>query len=256
LISPHAIIDPSAKIAKDVTIGPFAIIEANVEIGSGTQIGPNAYIKGPTRIGKDNKIYQFSSLGEDPQDEKYKGEATYLEIGDRNLIREFCTINRGTPKDIGVTRIGNDNLIMSYVHIAHDCQIGNHIVFANNVTLAGHVIVDDHVVMGGFAAIYQFCRLATQSFIAAGSLVEKDVPPYIRVAGSYAKPYGLNSIGLRRHGFSKETMASLKQAYRIIYRQNLTAQEAIEALHPLTETCSEINLFIEVLQQAKHGITR
>jgi UDP-N-acetylglucosamine acyltransferase len=258
VIDKLAIIDPSAKIAPDVIIGPYTIISAEVEIGAGTWIGPHAIIKGATKIGKNNKIYQFTSIGEDPQDIKYQGEKTYLEIGDNNIIREFCTIDRGTPEGEKTTRIGDHNMLMSYVHIAHDCQIGNHTVFANNATLAGHVQVDDYAVLGGFAVIHQFCQLGTHCFISGGSLVTKDILPFVKVAGNdiYARPFGLNAVGLRRRGFTPQTRKLLKQAYKIIHRQNLTTTEAITKLQLMTQECPEIQAFIEIMQTSKHGIAR
>lgn len=256
MIDQHAIIDPSAKIHENVTIGPYAVIGKNVEIDDGTWIGSHAVIKGTTKIGKNNKIFQFASIGEDPQDQKYKGEDTLLEIGDRNVFREFCTINRGTVLDHGITRIGSDNLFMNYVHIAHDCDIANHTIFANNATLAGHVHIDDHVILGGFSGIHQFCHLGQHSFIAAGSIVIKDVLPYIRVSGAYAKPFGLNTEGLHRRGFGSETISYLKQAYKIIYRQNLTIPAAIEKLKDLLEVCPEVEAYIQLLEISERGIVR
>lgn len=258
MISKHAIIDPTAKIAADVTIGAFTIIGPEVEIASGTWVGPHAVINGPTKIGKDNKIFQFASVGEDPQDLKYHGEKTYLQIGDRNTIREFCTIDRGTVDDHSITTIGNDNLFMSYVHIAHDCCIANHTIFANNATLAGHVKVNDYAILGGFAAVYQFCQLGVHCFVSGGTLVIKDVPPFVKVSGkdTYAKPFGLNSVGLQRYGFDAKTRALLKRAYKIIYREGLTTDEAIKKLQTMTTECPEIDLFVKSLTTAKHGIVR
>jgi UDP-N-acetylglucosamine acyltransferase len=256
MIDTRAVIDPSAKIASDVTVGPFTVIGQEVEIGSGTWIGPHAFIKGPTKIGCYNKIFQFASVGEDTQDKKYQGEKTYLEIGDYNTIREFCTINRGSTQDQGITRIGNHNLLMAYVHIAHDCQIGNHTIFDNNATLAGHVRVDDYVILSGFAGIYQFCRLGKHSFTSAGAIVIKDVPPFIKVAGVYAKPFGLNTVGLTRYGFDETTKMMLKKGYKIIYREGLTTAQAIEELQTMVPQCPEINLYVEFLQNSVHGIVR
>lgn len=259
MISDHAIIHPSAKIASNVKIDAFSIIGEDVEIAEGTWVGSNVVIEKWTRIGKNNKIFPFSSVGAAPQDLTYAEEKTYLEIGDRNTIREFCTLNRGTMKEEGVTRIGNDNLLMAYVHIAHDCQIGDFTVLSNNVTLAGHVKIEDYVVMGGLSAVYQFCRIGAYSFITGGSLIMKDVLPFTKVSQAsenYAAPFGLNSIGLRRHGFTEAKRALLKQAYRIIYQDKLTAKEAVEALKPLITECEEINLLIQAIEQSKHGIIR
>ncbi|MGD9152556.1 MAG: acyl-ACP--UDP-N-acetylglucosamine O-acyltransferase [Gammaproteobacteria bacterium] len=258
MIDERAIINQNAKIAEDATIEPFAVIGAEVEIGAGTWIGPHVVIKGPTRIGRNNKIYQFASIGEDPQDISYHGEKTYLEIGDNNIIREFCTINRGTAKENGKTIIGNNNFIMSYAHIAHDCIIGNHTILANNATLAGHVHVEDYAVLSGFAVIYQFCHLGAHCFLAGGSLVMKDVLPFTKVAGDdiYAKSFGLNNVGLRRRGFTAETRALLKRAHKIITREGLTLTEAIAKLRPMVQECPEIQAFIDMLETTKHGIVR
>lgn len=256
MIDKRAVIDSSAQIADGVTIAPFAVIGPDVEIDSGCWIGPHAVIKGPTKIGKENKIFQFSSVGEDPQDKKYQGERTRLEIGDRNVIREFCTIDRGTVQDKGVTHIGDDNLFMSYVHIAHDCHISNHTIFANNACLAGHVHVDDHVILGGFSAVHQFCHLGKHCFLASGALALQDVPPFIRVSGSYAKPCGLNVLGLRRWGFDSETRLNLKRAYKIIFRKHFTINEAIEQLEKMLEVCPEVSEYIAFLKKSTRGIVR
>jgi UDP-N-acetylglucosamine acyltransferase len=253
-IDKTAVIDPSAKIASNVHIGAYSVIGADVEIGEGTWIGPHVVINGPTRIGKDNKIFQFSSLGEMPQDLKYKGEKTCLEIGDRNSIREFCTFNRGTVQDKGVTKIGNDNLFMAYVHIAHDCDVGNHTIFANNASLAGHVKVEDFVTLGGFSGVFQFCRVGSHSFISTNSVVIKDVPPYVKVSGHYAKPFGLNTIGLQRRGFNEEVIAELKRAYRVIYRSGLTITQALEELQKLANP--QIQPLISFIEASSAGIVR
>ncbi|HEX2548836.1 MAG TPA: acyl-ACP--UDP-N-acetylglucosamine O-acyltransferase, partial [Gammaproteobacteria bacterium] len=199
MIHETAIIDKTARIAQDVQIGPWSIIGPDVEIGEGTWIGPHVVIQGPTKIGKENKIFQFASIGEISQDKKFRGEKAFLEIGDRNTIREFCTFNRGTGLE-SKTIIGNDNLFMAYVHIAHDCIVGNETIFANNVTLAGHVLVDDYVVLGGFSGASQFCRIGAHVFVTMGAMVDKDVPPFVKVAGFNAKPFGLNTVGLKRRG--------------------------------------------------------
>ncbi len=253
-IDKTAIIDPSAKIADNVHVGAYSIIGAEVEIGEGTWIGPHVVIKGPTKIGRNNKILQFASVGEDPQDLKYKDERTWLEMGDNNIIREFCTINRGTAQDKGVTRIGNNNLFMSYVHIAHDCVVGNHTVFANNASLAGHVVVEDHVILGGFSGVFQFCRVGAHSFIATNSVVIKDVPPYVKVSGHYAKPFGLNTVGLQRRGFGEEIVKQLRQAYKIIYRNGLTIADAINELRKLE--VPELSPLIEFIETSSAGIVR
>ncbi|OQW90506.1 MAG: acyl-[acyl-carrier-protein]--UDP-N-acetylglucosamine O-acyltransferase [Beggiatoa sp. IS2] len=257
MIDSRAVINPKAELDSDVEVGPYTIIDAHVRIGAGTQIGSHVVIKGPTTIGCHNRIYQFASLGEIPQDKKYVGEAeTCLEIGDHNEIREFCTMNRGTVQGGGITRIGHHNWIMAYTHIAHDCQVGDHTVFANGASLAGHVRIEDYVTLGGFTLVYQFCMLGKYSFSGANSLIFKDVPPFVTVWGNRAKPYGINKEGLKRHGFSSETIRALHQAYKVIYKQNLTTEQAIEVLRKDAVTCSEINLLIDFLQQSQRGIVR
>lgn len=254
MIHSTAIIDSTAKIANNVHIGPYSVIGPDVEIGEGTWIGPHVVIQGPTKIGRDNKIFQFSSIGEVPQDLKYNGEKTVLEIGDRNVIREFCTLNRGTVQDKSLTKIGNDNLLMAYVHIAHDCIVGNHTVFANNASLAGHVVVDDYVTMGGFAGVFQFCHIGSHSFISTNSVVIKDVPPYLKVAGYYAKPYGLNTVGLQRRGFTDTVMKELRRAYKVIYRNSLTVAQAVEELQKVA--VPEVRQLMEFIQSSQAGIVR
>jgi UDP-N-acetylglucosamine acyltransferase len=254
VIHQTAIIDASAKIAKDVHIGPYSVIGPDVEIGEGTWIGPHVVIQGPTTIGCNNKIFQFAAIGEMPQDMKFQGERTTLHIGDRNIIREFCTIHRGTAQDHSVTRIGDDNLFMNYVHIAHDCEVGNHTIFANNASLAGHVKVEDYVIFGGFSGVFQFCRVGKHSFITTNSVVIKDVLPYTKVSGYYAKPYGLNKVGLQRRGFTQAIIKELYQAYKIIYRQGLTIAEAINELKNLEAI--EIEYLIQFIQSSEAGIVR
>jgi len=256
VIHPTAIIDPSARIAQNVAIGPYSIIGPDVEIGQGTSIGPHVVIKGPTKIGKDNKIIQFVSLGEDPQDLKFRGEKTCLEIGDRNVIREFCTFNRGTVQDKTTTRVGDDNLFMAYVHIAHDCQVGNNTIFANNASLAGHVIVEDHVILGAFSGVVQFCRVGKYSFASKGALIGKDVPPFVKVAGFDAQPAGLNTVGMQRRGLSAETMLNLRRAYKIIYRKGLLLKDALAELQKMITECPEVQLFIDFIQASQCGIVR
>jgi len=256
LIDPHAIIDPKAQLDENVKVGAFSIIEGGVSIASGTQIESHVVIRGPTKIGRDNHIYQFCSLGEVPQDKKFHGETSRLEIGNNNEIREYCTMNRGTQSGGGVTRIGNDNWIMAYTHFAHDCIVGNHTVFANGASLAGHATVDDYAILGGFSGVHQFCAVGAYSFIAAGSIVFKDVPPYIIAAGNSADANGLNREGLKRHGFSTETIKTLKQAYKIVFRQKMTLKKAIETLQPLSENCIEVRHFIDFLNKSTRGIVR
>jgi UDP-N-acetylglucosamine acyltransferase len=256
VIDKTAIIDPSACIAANVEIGPYTIIGADVEIDEGTWIGPHVVIKGPTKIGKENKIYQFASIGEDPQDKKFQGERTHLEIGDRNVIREFCTFNRGTGQDKSITRIGSDNLFMAYVHIAHDCIIGSHTIFANNASLAGHVIVEDFATLGGFSGVFQFCRIGMNSFAAMGAMIDKDVPPFVKVSGYYAKPFGLNTVGMQRRGFEAEKIMDLRRAYKTIYRKGFTLKEALEKLEVMVGQCAEIQIFIDFILGSSRGIVR
>lgn len=255
MIHQTAIIDPSARIADNVQIGPWSIIGPNVEIGEDTWIGPHVVIQGPTKIGKNNKIYQFASVGEDSQDKKFRGQSAWLEIGDNNVIREFCTINRGSGDNLK-TLIGNDNLFMAYVHIAHDCIVGNHTIFANNATLAGHVTVEDYAILSGFSGSFQFCRIGAHAFLSMGAQVEKDVPPFVKVAGFYAKPFGLNTVGMKRRGFASETMLYLRRAYKVIYRKGLTIKDALEQLHQMLVDCPEVQLYIDFIQNSERGLVR
>jgi len=256
LIDPRAVIDPGAQLAADVSVGPYAVIGAHVEIGARTWIGPHTVINGPTRIGRDNRIFQFASLGDEPQDKKYAGEPTRLEIGDRNTIREFVTINRGTIQDAGVTRMGDDNWIMAYVHIAHDCRIGNQTIFANNASLAGHVRVDDYAILGGFTLVHQFCAIGAYALTAFGSGISKDVPPYVAVGGSPARAYGLNMEGLRRRGFSEASRKLLKAAYKTLYRENLSLQDALLQLKQQATDHPELGILVTFLEQQTRGIVR
>ncbi|MDX1605343.1 MAG: acyl-ACP--UDP-N-acetylglucosamine O-acyltransferase [Candidatus Competibacterales bacterium] len=256
MIDPRALVDPGAELAADVTVGPYSIIGPGVEIGTGSRIGPHVVIRGPTRIGRDNRIFQFASVGEDPQDKKYGGEPTRLEIGDRNTIREFVTINRGTVQDRGTTRLGDDNWIMAYVHIAHDCTIGNNTVFANNASLAGHVTIDDHVILGGYSLVYQFCRMGAYSFSAFACGVHMDVPPFVMAAGYRAEPRGINAEGLRRHGFSRDEITAVRRAYRLIYRSDLRLEEAVAALDELVAAHPRIALLRDFLRASERGIIR
>jgi UDP-N-acetylglucosamine acyltransferase len=257
MIDAHAIVNSQAKLGKDVSIGPWTIIGSEVEIGSGTAIGSHVVLKGPMRIGQYNKIYPFASLGDDPQDKKYQGEKTHLEIGDHNVIREYCTINRGTAQDKGITKIGNHNLFMVGSHIAHDCLVGNHTIFVNNVALAGHVTVGDHAILGAYSAVHQFCNIGTHSFIAAGSMIRQNVLPYILIEGGHeARTCGLNKEGLKRNGFSEEAISVLRSAYKIIFRRNLTVEQALEELEPLAEKYSQVKLMAEALKKSDRGIIR
>jgi len=256
MIHPTAIVDPKAEVAPDVEIGAYSVIGPNVRIGSGTSIGAHVVIQGPTTIGRNNRIFHFCSLGEEPQDKKYAGEPTTLEIGDGNTIREYCTFNRGTIQDAGATRIGNDNWVMAYVHIAHDCQIGNHTIFANNSSLAGHVIVHDYAILGGFTLVHQFCKIGSHVITAVGSVIFKDVPPYITAAGYDAKPHGLNSEGLKRRGFTSETLLQLKRAYKTLYKSSLTLEEAKVQLAEQRNECAEVGVLLEFLDTSTRGIVR
>ncbi len=256
MIHSQAIIDPDARLAKDVSVGPFSVIGAGVEIGEGTVIDSHVVINGPSRIGRENKIYSFAAIGGDPQDKKYAGEATELEIGDRNVIREYCTISRGTAQDVGITRIGNDNWIMATVHIAHDCQIGDHTIFANSTTLAGHVIIEDYVILGGFTLVHQFCKVGTHCFTGMNSVISKDVLPFLMVSGHMAKPHGLNTEGLKRRGFSSDALSQLRKAYKIIYRSGNTLVQAVTQLEPMAENCDEIAQLLMFIKGSTRGIVR
>lgn len=256
MIHPSAIIDPDAQLAEDVKVGPYTVISAGVSIDSGCEIGSHVVIKGQTRIGRDNKIFQFSSIGEDPQDMKYAGEVTHLEIGDRNTIREFVTLNRGTVQDEGVTRIGNDVLLMAYVHIAHDCKLGNNIIMANNASLAGHVEIQDWVILGGHSLVHQFTRIGTHAFSGYRSGISKDVPPFVMVDGQPAAPHGINSEGLRRRGFSKDDINEIKMAYRTLFRSKLPLEKAIDELDAMASDSALLKTFVDFLRSRKRSIVR
>ena len=232
-IHPSALIDPSAELDDSVSVGPFTTIGPYVKVASGTRIGSHCVIEGRTSIGRDNQIFQFNSLGAIPQDKKYAGEPCELIIGDRNVIREFCTFNIGTAGDKGVTAIGNDNWIMAYVHLAHDCQIGNHTIFANNTQLAGHVHVGDWVILGGFTVVHQFCKLGAHSFTAMNSLLFADLPPFVMCQGQPAQARSMNFEGLKRRGFSPEQIQTVKVIYKILYRDGLTLEKSIQAIDAL-----------------------
>jgi len=255
-IHPTAIVHPGAQLAEGVEIGAYSIIGEQVEIGERTWIGPHVVINGRTRIGRENRIFQFSSLGEVPQDKKYAGEPTRLEIGDRNTIREFTTFNVGTAQDVGVTRIGNDNWIMAYVHIAHDCQVGNHTIFANNAQLAGHVHVEDWAILGGYTGVHQFCHIGAHVMTAVGTVIVQDVPPYLLVAGNTASPHGINVEGLKRRGFHAEAIVALKRAYRALYKSGLLLEEAKEKLEELAAEQPDVRRFLDFLAVSKRGIVR
>ncbi|HQN65613.1 MAG TPA: acyl-ACP--UDP-N-acetylglucosamine O-acyltransferase [Methylophilus sp.] len=255
-IHPTAIIDTRAELDSSVEVGPYTVIGPNVRIDAGTRVGSHVVLQGPTTIGKNNQIFQFSSLGEVPQDKKYKGEPTTLEIGDNNTIRECCTFNRGTVQDKGVTKIGNDNWIMAYVHIAHDCTIGNHTIFANNASLAGHVDVHDYAILGGFTLIHQFCKIGQHIITAVGSVVFKDIPPYVTAAGYDAKPHGINTEGLKRRGFTSDEITQIKRAYKALYRNGNTLEEAKAELVKMQGTCDKIQLLTDFLATSERGIIR
>jgi UDP-N-acetylglucosamine acyltransferase len=255
-IHPTAIVHPKAELGASVSVGAYSIVGEHVQIGDGTAIGPHTIIEGPTRIGRDNRIGSFSVLGGPPQDKKYAGEPTRLEIGDRNAIREYCTFNRGTTKDARVTRIGDDNWIMAYVHVAHDCQIGSNTVLANNAQLSGHVHVGDWAILGGFTGVVQFMRIGAHVMVGGGTILRQDVPPYVTVAGNPAKVFGINSEGLRRRGFSPAAIEALQRAYRTLYRSGLPIAEAQAALAEQAVATPEIALLVEFLKTAKRGIVR
>jgi UDP-N-acetylglucosamine acyltransferase len=256
LIHPTAVVDPAARLAPGVTVGAYSVIGPDVSVGEGSWLGPHVVVQGPTRIGRDNRIYQFCSIGDAPQDKKYRGERTFLEIGDRNVIREYCTINRGTTQDLGVTRLGDDNWVMAYVHIAHDCQVGSHTIFANGSSLAGHVEVQDWAILGGFTLVHQFCRLGAHCFTAFGSGIAKDVPPYMMVSGNPAQPHGLNTEGLKRRGFSADTLAALRRAYKVLYRQGLTVEQAMARMRELVEGTAEVATLVQFVGASRRGIVR
>ena len=256
MIHSTAIVHPGARIADGVEIGPYSIIGPHVEIGPGCWIGPHVVISGHTRFGANNRVYQFNSIGEVPQDKKYGGEPTRLEIGDNNTIREFCTFNCGTVQDAGVTRIGNDNWIMAYVHLAHDCQIGNHTIFANNAQLAGHVHVGDYAILGGFTEVHQFCRIGAHSLSALGSVILQDVPPYVLVSGNTARPFGINAEGLKRRGFAPTVITRLKRAYKTLYKSGLTLDQARRDLTRQARECAEIQPMLDFLAASTRGIVR
>ena len=255
-IHPTAIVYPGARLGANVSVGPYSIIGADVEIGDNTSVGPHVVISGRTSIGRDNRIFQFCSLGEAPQDKKYAGEPTRLEIGDRNTIREFCTFNLGTAQDSGVTRVGDDNWIMAYVHIAHDCQVGNRTTFANNSQLAGHVHVGDWAIFGGFTGVHQFCRIGSHTMTAVGTVVLQDIPPYVMAAGNTATPFGINAEGLKRRGFSPEALMALKRAYRTLYKSGLMLEEARAKLENDVQDHPEIQPILDFLAVSKRGIIR
>ncbi len=256
MIDPRAVVSPKAELASDVTVGPYAVIGPDVVIGRGTTVGPHAVINGPTRIGEGNRIFQFASIGDAPQDLKYKGESTRLEIGDGNVFREFCTVNRGTARDKGVTTIGNDGLFMACSHVAHDCTIGDHVVFANCVAIGGHVEIGPWVQLGGLCGIHQFCKIGAHAFVGGGAMVSRDVPPYVLITGNPAMHHGVNAEGLRRRGFTPEQIRHIRHAYRILYRMELKLEEALERLSGLAREQPELGLLVEFIGRSHRSITR
>jgi UDP-N-acetylglucosamine acyltransferase len=257
MIHPTAIIDPKAEIGEEVEIGPYSVIEKDVSIGTGTKIGPHVVIRERTRIGKECQIFQFASIGEAPQFVGYKGEKTFVQIGDHNIIREFVTLHRGTAKGWGKTVIGNENFIMAYSHVAHDCQIGNQVVMANGATLAGHILIEDFAIIGGLVAIHQFCRVGTYAIIGGLTGVLMDIPPYTKAQGDRARLFGLNTVGLKRANFSEETLKALKKAYRIIFRSGLTLEKAMKQVgEDEISQVPEVQHFLQFIQGSKRGISR
>jgi UDP-N-acetylglucosamine acyltransferase len=256
LIDSTAIIDKRAELASDVSVGPYTVIGADVKIDSGTVIGSHVVIKGPTSIGKDNHIFQFSSIGEDPQDKKYAAELTRLEIGDRNTIREFATMHRGTQQDQSLTKIGNDNLFMAYTHVAHDCMIGDHVVMANGASLAGHVYLNSHAILGGFTLVHQFTKIGQYSFAAMGSAITQDVPPFVMVGGKPTRPHGINAVGMERNGFSSDDIRLIRKAYKIVYKMNLRLEDAIDELLNLDGNNVHLSQLADFLRHVSRGILR
>lgn len=256
MIHATAIVDETATVAADCEVGPYSIIGAEVELGAGTVIGPHVVIKGPTKIGKNNRIFQFASVGEDPQDLKYAGERTELHMGDNNIVREYATINRGTIGGGAVTKIGSNNLFMAYIHVAHDCQIGDHTVFANGASLAGHVNVGNHAILAGFACVHQFCTVGEHAFVGLNSVANRDVPPFMMVVGNYAEARGINKNGLRRRDFSEETIGALHRAYLALVRQRGDRSQAMLQLQPLADEFPDVKRFISFIAQSERGIVR
>ena len=256
MIHPQAIIDPRARLGSGVHVGPYSVIGADVEIGDRCWIGPHVVISGPTRIGADSRIYQFCSLGDAPQHTGYKGEPTRLEIGERNTVREYCTFNRGTVAGGGVTRIGTDNFIMAYSHIAHDCQVGNHTVFANASSLAGHVHIGNYAVLGGFTLVHQFCRIGPYCMTAVGTILFKDVPPFVTAGGNSAAPHGINVRGLKRRNFSEEAIAAVKRAYKVLYKSGLLLEQALAEIETMAATHPELTQLTSFIRESERGIIR
>lgn len=255
-VHPTAVVSPGARLHPTVEVGPYAVIGGQVTIGAGTTVGPHAVIEGRTRIGERNKVFQFASVGAQPQDLKYAGEDSALEIGDENLIREFTTLHKGTTGGGGVTRIGNRNLFMAYAHVAHDCRVGDGCVLANAATLGGHVDIGDHVILGGLAAVHQFTRIGQHAFVAGGTMVVMDVPPFCTAQGDRAELVGINSIGLARHGFSEDQIGRVKEAYRILFRSKLPLEDAVERLRTELGDQTEIQTLLAFVTTSHRGLTR
>jgi len=256
VIDARAIVSAEAELAANVCIGPFSIIGPQVRIGPRTVVGPHVVINGPTTIGADNRFFQFASIGDAPQDRKYQGEPTRLTIGDRNVFRESCTVNRGTTHDKGVTLIGSDNLFMAYAHVAHDCVVGNNTVFANCAALGGHVEIGDWAILGGLTAVHQFTKIGAHAFLAGGAIVTRDVPPYVMVAGNPAAPHAVNSEGLKRRGFTEEQIRNIRDAYRIVYRSDLKLAEALARLAPQADGRPEIRAFVDFIHASTRSLAR
>ena len=255
-IDPRAVISPKAQLADDVEVGPFAVIGDDVVIGPRCRIGPHAVVNGPTTLGADNQVFQFASLGDAPQDKKYKGEPTRLEVGDRNIFREYVTVNRGTVTGNGVTRLGDDNMLLAYTHVGHDCTLGNKIVLSNLVMLGGHVEVGDWVIMSGYAGAHQFCKIGAHAFIGNNTAVLRDVPPYVLASGHPAEPRAINSEGLKRRGFTPEQIRNIKNAYRVLYRSDLKLEEAMEQLVPMAAEHEELRIFVDFIGKATRSLVR
>ena len=256
MIDPQSIVSERAELAPDVAVCPFSVIGPEVRIEAGTVIGPHVVINGPTTIGADNHIFQFASIGDAPQDKKYRGEPTRLEIGDRNVFRENCTVNRGTTHDHGVTRIGDDNLFMAYSHVAHDCTVGSNVVFANCAALGGHVQIGDWVILGGLTAVHQFTKVGAHAFLAGGAIVTRDVPPYVMAAGNPAVPHAVNSEGLKRRGFDADQIRHIREAYRVLYRSELKLSEALARLDQVAADRPEIRVFVDFIRASERSIVR
>ena len=256
LIHPTAVIDHQAELHSTVTVGPYAVIQGNVVIGAGTEIGAHVYIDRHTRIGQNCRIFPFASIGTDPQDKKFKGEKTELVIGDENVIREYATINRGTPDGGGVTRIGNQNLLLAYIHIAHDCHLGNGITMVNVATLGGHVTLEDYSVIGGLSAVHQFVRVGSYAYVGGKTGVSQDIPPFVLASGERARLFGLNIVGLKRHNFSNEVIEALKKAYQTVIRSHLTIQDAMVKVEKEIPPLPEVKQFLDFIRHSQRGIPR